>query len=61
MKLDEVLKHFNVKPSELAAILKVTRPAISQWKVSGIPETRQWQIQILTKGKLKADESKQAA
>jgi DNA-binding transcriptional regulator YdaS (Cro superfamily) len=61
VNLDQVLEHFKVKPNELAAILKVTRPAISQWKASGIPAGRQWQIEALTKGKLKAQQTEQAA
>lgn len=61
MKLDQVLEHFNVKPNELAKILNVTRPAISQWRHSGIPEGRQWQIQALTSGKLKAQTSTEQA
>lgn len=61
MNLEQVLKHFGVKPYELADKLGVSRGAISQWKSSGIPEGRQWQIEALTKGELKADKSVKAA
>ncbi|OLF82683.1 hypothetical protein AWH63_06675 [Marinobacter sp. C18] len=53
MTLTDVLEHFKVKPSELAEKLGVTPGAISQWK-DGIPEGRQWQIQLMTDGALKA-------
>lgn len=40
--------------SEMARALGVKPPSISEWK-DGIPETRQYQIELATKGKLKAD------
>lgn len=61
MKLEQVLKHFKTNPAGLAKKLDVSPGAISQWKTSGIPGGRQWQIQALTNGKLKADKTKQAA
>ena len=61
MKLDQVLEHFKTNPAGLAKKLDVSPGAISQWKTSGIPDGRQWQIQALTKGKLKAGPAKQAA
>lgn len=53
MTLTDVLEHFKAKPSELAEKLGVTPGAISQWK-DGIPHGRQWQIEIMTGGALKA-------
>lgn len=35
--------------------LKVTKGTISKWKRLGIPTNTQARIQVLTKGKLKAD------
>jgi len=55
--LNDVLAHFNMKPSELAEKLGVTAGAISQWK-SGIPAGRQFQIEIMTNGRLKAGPTK---
>lgn len=55
MTLTDVLEHFKAKPSELAEKLGVTPGAISQWR-EGIPKSRQFQIQILTNGALKASE-----
>lgn len=60
MNLEQVLKHFDAKPHELAKKMGVSRGAISQWKSAGIPEGRQWQIEALTKGKLKADQPEAA-
>lgn len=57
MTLNDVLTHFNMKPSKLAKHLGVTPGAISQWK-DGIPEGRQWQIEIMTDGALKAAPAK---
>lgn len=57
MTLNDVLAHFNMKPSELAEQLGVTPGAISQWK-DGIPAGRQWQIEIMTSGALKAAPAK---
>lgn len=56
MTLTQVLEHFKVKPSELAEKLGVTPGAISQWK-DGIPDGRQWQIEVMTGGDLKASKS----
>ncbi len=56
MTVDEVLAHFGAKnDSDLASKLGVVRSAISQWRGSGIPLPRQARIQIMTKGKLKAE------
>lgn len=54
MTLQDVLDHFKVKPHELADMLDVSRGAVSQWKSAGIPEGRQWQVQALSNGALKA-------
>lgn len=53
MTLTDVLNHFKARPSDLADMLGVTRGAVSQWK-DGIPDARQWQIEAITKGALKA-------
>lgn len=53
MTLTDVLEHFKAKPSELAETLGVTPGAISQWR-EGIPKSRQFQIEVMTKGALKA-------
>lgn len=58
MTLNDVLAHFKMKPSELAEQLGVTPGAISQWK-DGIPVSRQWQIEAMTGGALKAAPAKQ--
>jgi hypothetical protein len=61
VKLDQVLKHFKTNPAGLAKKLDVSPGAISQWKTSGIPDGRQWQIQAISNGKLKAKPVKQVA
>ena len=60
MTLNETLEHFKVGPSALAKKLGVTPGAVSQWKEK-IPETRQWQIELMTGGALKAEKTEQAA
>lgn len=40
---------------EIARALGIHQPAVSAWKAKGIPIERQWQIQLLTGGKLQAD------
>lgn len=53
MKLDDAINYFGSK-KKLAEALSIGRSAITNWG-DEIPEARQYQIQILTKGKLKAD------
>lgn len=61
MTLEQVLDHFEIKPGALAKKLGVTSGAVSQWKAAGIPQGRQWQIEAMTGGKLKADRPVKAA
>jgi hypothetical protein len=54
MDLDRVSEHFGGDAS-LAAALRVTVGAISQWRTAGrIPDLRQYQIQVLTLGRFTA-------
>ncbi|NAR86437.1 MULTISPECIES: Cro/CI family transcriptional regulator [Acinetobacter] len=56
MTVDDLVTHFKVaKDIELTAKLNVTRGTVSKWRSKGIPRDTQARIQILTKGKLKAD------
>lgn len=56
MNVDDLCTHFGAKnDSDLAVKLGVVRSSVSQWRSGGIPLPRQAQIQIITKGKLKAD------
>jgi DNA-binding transcriptional regulator YdaS (Cro superfamily) len=58
MSPHEAIQHFGSQ-SALASALGVTQPTVSGWNTEGrIPFTRQFQLQVLTAGKLKADESK---
>lgn len=55
MKPSEVLALFKTQ-SRIAAALGVKQSSVSEWFVKGeIPETRQYQIQLATRGALKAD------
>ena len=40
---------------EIAEALGMKQPTISQWRKKGIPIERQWQIQLVTGGRLQAD------
>lgn len=50
MDIDSVIQHFGSSKA-LQDALGVTKAAISQWRASGIPNLRQFQIQALTGGK----------
>lgn len=61
MTVDDIRAHFGAKnDSDLALKLGVVRSAISQWRSGGVPLPRQARIQIMTKGKLKADKEQLA-
>ena len=52
---DELIAHFG-GVSATARALGVKDPSVSEWKTSGVvPELRQYQAEIATGGKLKAD------
>jgi transcriptional repressor of cell division inhibition gene dicB len=59
MNMNDAIKHFGSK-TKLAAALGIHPSAVTQWGES-VPEIRQYQIQVLTKGKLKASASRSAA
>lgn len=59
MKTQEAADFFGGK-KKLADALGVSASAVTQWGES-IPVIRQYQIQVLTKGKLKAKAGKPAA
>lgn len=58
MDLDQVIAHFGTQ-EKAAAALDMTQGSISAWRKSGIPVPRQFQIEVLTDGALKADRSAQ--
>tara|TARA_R110002033_G_scaffold102085_2_gene150058 strand:- start:17 stop:202 length:186 start_codon:yes stop_codon:yes gene_type:complete len=53
MKTKDAILYFGSK-SQLAKNLGLTKSAVSQWP-DDVPELRAYQIERLTKGKLKAD------
>jgi hypothetical protein len=58
MRTTDAINHFGSQV-ELAKALEITEGAVSQWG-DHPPVLRQYQIQALTKGKLKADPKKAA-
>ena len=55
MNIKQALEHYGTQ-SKLAAALDVEQSNISKWNSSGVmPWHRQLELQMLTKGKLKAD------
>lgn len=57
MKASDVITHFGGIP-EAAKALGVTRSAVWQWlerKGDSVPENRQYQVEVVTGGALKAD------
>lgn len=58
MTKSQAIKHFG-SISALARALSVTYEAVRQWEV--VPELRQYQIERITKGALKASQQDAAA
>lgn len=58
MTKSQAIKHFG-SVSALAKALRVTYEAVRQW--DDVPELRQYQIERLTMGALKAEQKSQAA
>ena len=54
MTYQDVVTYFG-KPIEVARALKITPQAVHIWKDSGVPNIRQYQIEVLTNGQLKAE------
>jgi biotin operon repressor len=59
MTKQQAVKHFKTG-AKLAEALGITHQAVYDWG-DKIPEVRQYQIEVVTKGQLKADRPKQAA
>lgn len=53
MNMNEAIKHFGSK-TKLAAALGIHPSAVTQWGET-IPASRQYQLQVISKNKLKAD------
>lgn len=54
MKTEDAIKHFGGKKIDLAKALRLSPSAITQWG-DDVPLLRQYQLERLTKGALKAD------
>lgn len=54
MNIDDAIKYFGSK-KKLADALGIRPSAVTQWGVD-IPAIRQFQIQVISKNKLKADQ-----
>jgi DNA-binding transcriptional regulator YdaS (Cro superfamily) len=55
MTYDQLINHFGTQLTAARAIA-VSQPAMSNWKARGrIPLVQQLRIEVLTKGKLKAE------
>ena len=56
MKPQDVIEHFGGQQKMVAQALGITIGAVSQWVTGGrVPMGRQWQIEAITRGKLRAD------
>lgn len=56
MTPEEAVKHFGSQTNLAKALKDCTPQAVSQWVAKGkIPSGRQFEIQIVTNGELKAD------
>lgn len=54
MKTEDAIKHFDGKKIELAKALKISPSAVTMWG-DEVPLLRQYQLERLTDGALKAD------
>lgn len=52
---EDVLKHFGGTHESLAAALGISREAVTMWR-GLIPDTRAYQIEVLSGGRFKASE-----
>jgi len=59
MEAQHAIEHYGTQ-QRLADALDVRQSNVSKWMKKGIPYLRQLQIQVLTKGKLKANKSQSA-
>ncbi|MDQ9890095.1 hypothetical protein [Acinetobacter pittii] len=56
MTVDQLIAFYKVKnKSQLAKKIKKGRSTMTEWETNGIPPKSQAALEILTKGKLKAD------
>lgn len=61
MKRSEAIAHYGGNASALARALGIDQSSIYSWKDGEIPIGRQYQLELLTKGALKADRPKALA
>ncbi len=54
MTVYDVLRHFDCSGAEMGRRLGVCRRTIWAWKIRGIPMGRQYELELTTRGKLKA-------
>ncbi len=54
MTYEQVLSYYGTA-ANIARAFDVRSASVAAWKRDGVPEVRQYQIEIATKGKLKAD------
>jgi len=54
MTYDDILRVYKTQ-QKAAEALGISQPTISGWKRNGVPELRQFQIQAITRGRLKAE------
>ena len=55
MTYDDLIKHFRTQ-ERIAASLGIQQPSVSLWRKRGIPKLRQMQIQLVTAGRLVANQ-----
>ena len=60
MTFNELIEYYKTQTAAAAA-LDMSQSSVSEWQEKGIPIPRQYQIQVLTGGKLKADPAKKVA
>ena len=60
MTFDQLIEHFGTQ-QKTADALGVKQPTVCGWQDNGIPLGRQYQIQLLTAGRLKAEVAQKAA
>jgi|DEB0MinimDraft_10_1074344.scaffolds.fasta_scaffold134013_1 hypothetical protein len=59
MTYKQLIRHYGTQVNAAKAI-GVTKGAVCQWQHTGVPILRQYQVELLTNGKLKADKARAA-
>jgi len=58
MTYEQVLSHYG-SAANIARAYQISTASVAGWRIKGVPEVRQFQIELMTSGVLVADRSRQ--